>query len=489
MPAFFGLGPDNPVTWSSFYRKGGFKTLLGTSGSYLAILAALIFLSARLSPRDPSRAYGSWVNGLLALQFLFTVIIGAGRVSTTIRGDLTSGMLESLRMMPLPARHAIVGYLCSAVTLSGFFVANFILGLIMTALAQLPPSHWVIANAILFIFAALVWTISAFLAFLLKSAGPVLVLVSIVGVVGNARLFYVAPGLVVLAGPLIGGSIFDTRASQTEFAAPLAVSVAAQFLVGALFFTGAARKYRRPDALALGAWLSLALLLAIIAISLLSILAPESFQPRFLAREFGGVDPDVPFCGSMVLALFVALVPLANFARLHVGWSRGRTDDPDLRRTVPPPAIAGLLVTTLLALMLLAYPVEAPRLQLLRIFACFVAALFGFCLSTIFVAAWVYRAVDNAKVILGIWLILYCLVPLGVDFARDRLTDAANEPALKTAAALSPIGLLIETVTQPEKDLRPAAVFHVLIPLLPIGLYLRTMRAKRIPPAPPLPVR
>src|SRR5437764_15184016 len=127
MPAFFGLGPDNPITWSSFYRKGGFKTLLGTSGSYFAILAALIFLSSRLSPHNASRAYGSWGNGLLALQFLFMVIIGAGRVSATIRGDLTTGMIESLRMMPFPARHAVIGYLCSAATLAGFFIANFIL--------------------------------------------------------------------------------------------------------------------------------------------------------------------------------------------------------------------------------------------------------------------------------------------------------------------------------------------------------------------------
>jgi hypothetical protein len=479
MPAFFGLGPDNPITWSSFYRKGGFKTLLGTSGGYVAILAALIFLSARLNPRDASRAYGSWVNGLLALQFLFTVVIGAGRVSATIRGDLSSGMAESLRMMPLAARHAVIGYLCSAATLAGFFAGNFLLGLIVTGLAQLPPAHWVVANAILLVFALFVWTVSAFLAFLVKSAGAVLVLVSIVGVFGNAGLLYVAPGLIVLAGPLVGGTIFDMRTSQTEFAAPLAVSVAAQFLVGLLFFAGAARKYRRPDALALGAWLSLALLLAVIAISLLAILAPEQFQPRFLAREFGFRNRYVPFCGSTILALLVAIVPLANFARLYVGWTRGRTDDPELRRTVPPPLFSGLIITAVLALMLLAFP-ATQHIQILARFACFIAALFGFCLSVIFVAAWVYRAVDNAKIILGIWLILYCLVPLGVDFARDRLADTDDEPALKTAAAFSPVGLLIEAVTQPDTDLRAPAVFHVLIPLLPIGLYLRTTRRKQI---------
>jgi hypothetical protein len=481
MPAFFGLGPDNPVSWCNFYRKGGFRTLLGTSAGYVAILGGLIFLSARLSTRDVSRAYGAWGNGLLALQFLFTVIIGAGRVSATIRGDLSSGMLESLRMMPLAARHAIVGYLGSAATLTGFFVSNFFLGLIVNALAELPPAHWVIANGILFIFALFVWTVSAFLAFLVKSAGAILVIVSIVGVFGNAGLLYVAPGLVVLVGPLIGGTIFDTRTAQTEFAAPLAVSIAAQFLVGLLFFTGAARKYRRPDALALGGWLGLALLRGVIAVCLLACHAPESVQPRFFRSEFNFRNPEVPFCGSTVLAMLIALVPLANFARLYVGWSKGRVDDPDLRCRTPSLPGAGLIVTGLLALMLLAFP-ASERVPERRQFVCFVAALFGFSLSVIFVAAWVYRAVDNAKVILGIWLILYCLVPLGVDFTRTRLSDN-DEPALTSVAAFSPIGLLIEAVSQPEAALRVPAIFNGLIPLLPIGLYVRTVRRQARAPA------
>ena len=46
MPAFLGIGPDNPVAWANFHRKGGFKTILGTSGAYFGILGALIFLSA-----------------------------------------------------------------------------------------------------------------------------------------------------------------------------------------------------------------------------------------------------------------------------------------------------------------------------------------------------------------------------------------------------------------------------------------------------------
>lgn len=477
MPALFGLGPSNPVTWCNFHRKGGLKNVLITSGAYFLMLVALVFLSVGIEPRDAARAFGVWPGLILGLQFLFVVVIGAGRVSTTIRGDLSSGMIESLRMMPLPARHAVAGYLsAAAASLSGFFFANFVLGLALTAMAQLPAERWLAANVILLVFALLVWTISAFLAFLVKSAGAVLVVVSLVGVFGNAGLVYLVPGVVVLAGPLIGGTIFNLRTAQTEIAAPLVVSVAVQFLVGAIFFAGAARKYRRPDALALGGGLALGLLLAVIGVSLLAILRPEDFQPAFLVRGFGRIDPAVPVCGSTVLAMLCALIPLANFARLHVAWAKGRGDDPDLRRTAPPLVPAALLVTAALALMILALP-HPPHFARLT---CLVAALFGFCTSVVFVAAWFYRTVDNAKVILAIWLVSYCLVPLALDFARFRMSDREDAPNLATMATLSPVGMVMAVSSDAKVDLRPGAVFHVLIPLLPAWLYLRRVRRQAV---------
>lgn len=478
MPAFLGLGPDNPVAWCNFYRKGGFKTLFTTGGAYAGIILVLIFLSVRVNPQYAASAYGNWIGILLGLQFVFTVIIGASRVSNTIRGDATSGMLESLRMMPLPAGHAVVGYLSSAAaTLSAFFAANMLIGVVVTALAEYPTGRWIAANLILLAFAILIWTISAFLAFVVKNAGALMVVVSLVGLFGNAGLLFVAPGLIVLAGPLIGGTIFNLRTAQTELATPLLMSFAAQFLVGAIFFAGAARKYRRPESLALGAWLGMALLLSVIGISLLAILYPEGFRPAFLAREFRNADPAAPFCGSTVLAMLVALIPLANFARLHVGWQKGRFEDPTLRRPVPPLAPAALIVTAALALMAFALPAP-PTVQRA---ACIVAALLGFCLSVTFFAAWFYRSIDNAKVVLTFWLLAYCVAPLLVDVAREQvaLQRRFDEPTLMLAASFSPIGLLVESATQPNADLRPGAIFHVLIPLLPLALYLRVTHRQR----------
>jgi hypothetical protein len=476
MPAFLGPGADNPIAWCNFYRKGGFKTLLTTSGAYFGIFVALIFLTVRLEPRSATNTYAGWATGFLALQFLFMVIIGAGRVTNTIRVDLSSGMIESLRMMPLPAGHAVAGYLTStAASLVGFFAANFVLGLVVTALADLPAGRWVMANLILLAFAVFVWTIAAFLAFVVNNAAVVMVLVSFVGIFGNSGVLMVAPGLIVPAGPLVGGTIFNLRGAQTEFAAPLVLSLAAQVIVGAIFFAGAARKYRRPEALALGAWLGLGLLLAVIGISLLAILRPEGLLPGFIARQIERTNGVVPFCGSAVLAMMVALIPLCSFARAHAGWLRGRAEDPTVRRTVPPLAAAAVIVAAVLALMTLAHPAQPSAARL----ACVGAAMLGFCVSVIHVAAWFYRSVDNAKIILGIWVGVYCLMPLGMDFFIARASERVyDEPMLGVAATFSPVGLLIESATQPEADLRVGAAFHVLIPLLPMGIYARRDRRR-----------
>jgi hypothetical protein len=478
MPALFGIGPDNPVTWGNFYRKGGFRTALGTSSAYFGLLVAFILLSVHLTRASyATQMYATWSGGLLALQVLFTVVIGAGRVSNMIRGDLSSGMSETLRMMPLAARHAVAGYLsAAAASLGGFFLANFAIGLVVSGLSGLPPTQWVAANLILFAFALFAWTVAAFAAFLVRNAAALMVIVSVVGMFGNAGILLVAPGLIVLAGPLVGGTIFNLRTAQTEFATPLIMSLAGQVLVGAIFFAGAARRYRRPDALALGGWLGLALLTTWVGISLLAILRPEGLQPAFLSRQFQNVDPAVPFCGSIILAMLLALIPLCNFARLHLAWARARADDPDLRRPVPPPFPAAVLVTAVLALLIYALPVRPSAVRV----SCVIAALFGFSASAIFVAGWFYRSVENAKVILGIWLVAYCVVPLGTDLVRKYFSEDWDEgPVLATASAFSPVGLVCETAAQPDANLRPAAIFHAVIPVLPIGLYLRVGRRKR----------
>jgi hypothetical protein len=148
-----------------------------------------------------------------------------------------------------------------------------------------------------------------------------------------------------------------------------------------------------------------------------------------------------------------------------------------VRRTVPSPLPSALIVTALLATMLFVLPTPPTTARK----ACFVAALFGFCASVTFAAAWVYRVVDNAKVILTIWLLAYALLPLGIDLVRHSLADSPFDPVLTTISSFSPIGLVIAAASEPETDILPGAIFHVLIPLLPFALYRQASRPKPQP--------
>jgi hypothetical protein len=471
MPAFLGLGADNAVAWASFHRRGGLRTVLALAGPYFAIMGGLIYLVVRVNPNHASSTYAGWANALLGLQFVFAVLIGAGRVSAGIRGDVASGMMESLRMMPLPARHAIAGYLSSAMAqMSGFFAANFLLGFMVNTLAQLPAQRWVVANVIILAFGVFVWTLAAFLSLAATQGGAVLVIMVIVGVAGNAALVQVAPGLAVFAGSLIGGAVFDAR---TELVEQVVLSLAAQVLVGSIFFAGAARKYRRPDGLALGGTLSVGLLLAVVGVSLMALLWPEVFEPTYLRGWGGEGRRQVAFAGSTIGAMLVALVPLANLARLHVAWVRGRRDDPTLRRAAPPMWVSALGVTAVMALMLLGFPTVPDSTRA----ACVVAALFGFGFSVIFVAGWFYRSVESAKVILAIWLGIYCLLPLVLHFLVSQAAEFGDEPS--TLAAFSPMGMVSLVGQNHPERLIPAAVCHVLAPVLPIALYWRVARGRR----------
>ncbi|HZZ41299.1 MAG TPA: hypothetical protein VFE58_00040 [Tepidisphaeraceae bacterium] len=478
MSSFLGIGPGNPVAWSNFYRKGGFKSLLSTASLYFIVIATIIFLTAHLN-RDPASTYGGWSAGLLALQSLFLVVIGATRVSSNIRSDLTSGMSESLRMMPLPASHAVAGYLSSAfAAMSGLFTANFFLGLATTTMANLPASRWIAANLILLAFAIFIWTLAAFIAFHSKGAGGIIAVSSFAGFFGNAGILYIAPGLVVLVGPLIGTTIFNFSAAQTELSIPLVLSLCCQFLVGSIFFSAAARRYRRPDAPALSPLLSLFLLLSTVGISLLAILRWEDFRPVFMNQFFRSQDARVPFLGSFVFCLLISLSPLTTFARQHLAWKRLRTDDPEARRPVPAPFLSGLLILAALSLMLFAAPTFPTSSQL----AYTLLALYGFCLSIIFLAAWTYRTIDNAKVFLTTWIFLYCLLPIISDAIRHSVADNNSDPVLTAMSSFSPIGLLIETWTSIPIDTFPVIALHLIAPLLPLSLYLLLPRRKS-PPA------
>lgn len=457
---------SNPITWSQ-YRRVPLRTYLSAVTIFFVILLGLIYITAHLD-RHPQEVFSGWASGLLGIQTLFMVLIGSFTLSSMIRSDITSNMIESHRIMPLSDRHAIAGYILAAAARgSYFFIAIFILGLIVTLEADLPPARWISANLILFGFTLFVWTLTAFLAFITKGAAAVVILFPVVALFGNAGLLHLFPAIVIFLGPLIGNSIFNLRVAQTDVSLPLILSFCAQFLVGSIFFAGACRKYRTPEATAFGPRLGILLLAAFVALSLLALSQWPEFQPVFMRYAFRDNDLTVPMLGSFSICLLIALTPLCIFAREYVQSHRRRVDDPAARRTVPNPFLAALLVVIVLSPLMLGAASPPTLFQFLMT----LLALAGFSFSVIFFAAWIYLAINNAKLILGVWLALYCLLPLVFDAILHTLTDRSDEPVLQFFSTFSPLGLLIETWSRTPLIALPPVLFHLLIPLLPMFLY------------------
>jgi hypothetical protein len=95
----------------------------------------------------------------------------------------------------------------------------------------------------------------------------------------------------------------------------------------------------------------------------------------------------------------------------------------------------------------------------------------------IFVAGWFYRSVESAKVILAIWLGVYCVLPLVIHFMVSQAADYGDEPTI--VATFSPMGQVITATEAKAEKLVPAGVFHVLAPVLPMVLYWRVARGRR----------
>lgn len=477
------ISPDNPVAWAQFYRKTTARGQLLVLAGYSAVLLACVFVTSQLARRDPFSAYVGWCGGLLALQSTLMLLIGSVRISGMVRGDLTSGMAESIRMMPVPPSHVVIGFLiANAATMAGAFFTNLLVGALTTFLAGLPIDRWIWANLILAAFSIFVWTLAVFLAFQVRGAGAILLLCGMGVTLGNAGVLYAIPGVLLLLSPLIGESVFNLRGDAFTLPLPLLLSLAAQLLIGAIFVAAAARKQRRPDAPALGPLLGLLLLAAAVGISLLAIERWEEFQPRFMGRVFGRPEPMVPFMGSVLVCSLIALAPLSSLARMHVLWTRVRLDDPSAPRTVPPLPISGLVAAMLLASFVLVAPGSPTALRV----SYTLLAFCGFAVSIIFIAAFAHRVTNSARRILPIWIFLYSALPLIIDAVRHSSIDP-DDPArgqvLATASTFSPVGLLIQTWSRDAHRISPvAANFHFVAPLLALAMYTRASRVNR--PAP-----
>src|SRR5438045_159209 len=171
----FVFTTDNAIAFAQVRLRGGWRNLLATTLAYALLIGATMYVTTTYASVRQSAAYSGWATGLLGLQGAMLLFFGGTRVAGAVRTDITGGMIESHRLMPLPAGQAMVGYLfgssCQAIALA---IVNLLIGAYAVQKAALPMDRWLASNAVVAIFCVFVWTAGGLLAFVARGAGLVL---------------------------------------------------------------------------------------------------------------------------------------------------------------------------------------------------------------------------------------------------------------------------------------------------------------------------
>src|SRR4029078_7058776 len=91
-----------------------------------------------------------WTTGLMGLEAAWVILLGCGRVTTAIRQDVASRMMEAHRMMPMRGSHAGLGYIMGATSQAMLlFAATFMMGMFTSSAALVTFEWWAAASMIL----------------------------------------------------------------------------------------------------------------------------------------------------------------------------------------------------------------------------------------------------------------------------------------------------------------------------------------------------
>lgn len=352
------LVANNSIGWACLQMSGGWKRV-GWICALIAVAAPLlIFGSLQLNDDKRASTLAGWYVMLGIVQACLLGIGVPARVHAAIKRDRTAKLYESHRLMPVPAGHAVAGYIVGAnILLLSCIATLFLIGLFISVPAQQDWRGWI---AIHLAAAGISATVCCFVAFStawLPKFNPALLGVILGPTLGAVSATFLPP-LRVLLSPYVNGFTDLQHGSVTP---ELLIAIAAQILLSTIFFVGACRRYRRDDVPALGFGWGFALLCLWIVMTLIGVLTADDGSRT---RIFRVPEADsISYVVALSLSLLLAIGPIASSASATLRWKERKSADPhfvDPRPTRLP--LAAVLVCLALLALLLAAPREAGSL-------------------------------------------------------------------------------------------------------------------------------
>jgi hypothetical protein len=435
----FTLSSRYAIGYAHFRMAGGWLSALIAAAAYLALVGGFIGLTVYISTATATPVRGLWdlwATLLLIFQGVILVVFGTFRITNCIRRDLSTQMIESHRLMPVTAPHAVLDYLVlTNLQVLVVAAANGLLGLAVALASGVSATNYCVGQIVLLFFAFFVWNFAALLTFLMRYSAFVIAGAVVVGFCSSVLMFaYIAlPAIALLCSPLAGETIFSLSHGGYSIRWIYPVAIGAQVAFSALFFHGTCRRYRGTHRTTFHRVPAVLLLVLWSVVSVIGTIGWEELRlPMFRGAAFDQQLFAWQVLGSLVAAMLLAALPLAT---LIAGLEPGR-------RSRIYTGVYLLAVTVAVTLVYAAHgyakPLEIARLGAVLSTAAshtltlFLLLLIVQRLSTLY--AWLI----GLLILLGIWFTPLIAQALYLSI----LSYQGQEPHFSTLGTLSPIGLL-----------------------------------------------
>lgn len=310
------FGFENAIAWVHFRLRGGWGNLFGTAG----ILAGVTLLVLFLMEENMRGGWDGGVTALMGAQAVILVFLGSRQVSRAVSQDISTGIIDSHRLMPMSPWQAVGGYFAgSAVRPLVLAFVIFVIGLGSAARQFLPVGEFVLASGVLVCFSLMLWVICVYWGFHGGRGHGWLLLVVLLLVLRSAsELVVILPGARLLLTPLLGSTVFSFR--NGALLPYYFIGGLAQAVICGLYFVAAARKYRRRDLPGFTPLMALALLAVWIVLNVVGIFHMDDLGGPMFGRGFPrDTDIELPLGIASSSSMLLALLPLSAAMRMPSG--------------------------------------------------------------------------------------------------------------------------------------------------------------------------
>jgi hypothetical protein len=470
------IGANNPLTWVHFQLRGGWKRALMFTIGGCIVLGALMMLSVvQTSPMGSySGAMEGWAQGLLTLEGAILILYGASAVGHSIRTDLSGGLIESHRLMPVTAPRAVIGYLAGgggmAVVLGG---GVMFLDLFAAMAANISFDRWLMAQVALGGLTILIWLMAAMATFTGRVGGGLLITIVALGLLSTGFIFVYFPAVAILLLPSIERIFWEIPGQAGTL---LLVALPLQVALGVLFYIACVRRYARDDVTCFGILPALGLLAAWVGMSMLGMRHEST-----LMGQYDSTPLSSRCVAAVAILMVLAILPLANAARVAAHSSSSLAPRRD--RFLPWVVILASLGLTLILTVLVNRLADLPWTVLVQTLVVVGAWL----LAMRFILGWVYKAVEGGFMIGFVWTLLTWFAPMVGDVILQSTLHPNDNYVAGPLFAVSPLGALIQIwsdATTPL-DVTLGLAIQIALILIPLFLFARR-RGANVPPVPSL---